>query len=65
MAVSGQRIGKRANNNIGTFGGGVSVGPAPRLYDEDPRPAEGIFAGYSLDRKYLRAGSWERLLEKT
>jgi hypothetical protein len=27
----------------------VSVGSAPRLYNEDPRPAEGIIEGVSRD----------------
>jgi hypothetical protein len=39
-----------------------SVGSAPRLYNEDPRPAELVvervqFAGYLPDMKDLSAGS--------
>jgi hypothetical protein len=34
-----------------------SVGPAPRLYNEDPTPAESAVMGYSPDSNDVMAGS--------
>jgi hypothetical protein len=37
-----------------------SVGSAPRLYNKDPRPAEGIIERLSLDGSGMIEKRWQR-----